>query len=345
MDLIMEDLGLNVDNSKLKALFKSVRSNKIQARVLTRDPGYIYQADLLQLPKDGEYNYCLTVVDTNNNKCDAVALKGKTAEETLNGFKTIFNRKPLEYPKFSLETDQGKEFNNEILKKYLNDHNIFIRLGARGRSDQQAVVEFTQGIIAQLLFLKMNVDEIETNETSREWVEELPKVIKSINKHLSKDKKELIERDVLENNNEEIIPIGTKVRVALDKPVSMIEGKKLYGKFRKTDHRWDKIIRTIKDISIRPNQPIMYFIEGKPRNVFTRNQVQVVNENEKLPQARKYIVEKLLKKFYKGRVPYFEVKWENYDETTNEPRSKLFKDIPDKVKEFEKEERQKQLNK
>ena len=119
MDLIMEDLGLNVDNSKLKALFKSVRSNKIQARVLTRDPGYIYQADLLQLPKDGEYNYCLTVVDTNNNKCDAVALKGKTAEETLNGFKTIFNRKPLEYPKFSLETDQGKEFNNEILKKYL----------------------------------------------------------------------------------------------------------------------------------------------------------------------------------------------------------------------------------
>ncbi len=335
MDKVLKDLNLNNNNSKLSALFEKVRPNKIPTKVLTSEPGYIYQADLLFLPDDEGFKYVLTVVDTNNNNVDAEPLKTKNHNEVISAFKKIFSRGPLHYPKFSLETDPGSEFNNRDVVKYLNDKNIFLRVGARGRSNQQSIVEHMNGVIATILFMKMTTNELETGEEDNTWVHNLSKVISSINKHMKRDKTEEIERDCF-NTKQDILPIGTVVRVALDKPINNVDGKRLYGKFRATDPRWDKTPRKIEELSLRPNQPVQYFIEGKNRNVFTRNQLQVVKIDENMPKPDKYIVEELIRKFYKGKIPYFEVKWRGYDDTTEEPRSSLIKDIPDMIKKFEK---------
>jgi hypothetical protein len=335
MKNILKDLGLSVDNSKLESLFKRINKQNPAAKIKTREPGYIYQADLLFMPHDNEYKYILTVVDTYNNMVDAEPLKDKNAQQTLEGIKKVFSRKPLQTPKFSLETDPGGEFNNKQLIKYLNDKNILLRVGTRGRSNQQAIVELYNGIIAQILFLFMTNDELQTGETSRDWVDELPRVIEKLNKYLIKDKNKDIEKNVLFSSREEMIPIGTTVRTALNKPVGVADGKKLHGNFRKTDIKWGVKPTVVEDISLRPNQPVMYKTANTKSNYYTRNQLQIVNKDEKLPTPRKFIIDKIIEKIYKGKKPYFRIKWSDGSET-EEPRSKLIKDIKQLVLNFEK---------
>ena len=345
MENVLKDMKLNIIDSKIEALFKKVRKNSIQAKIKTRTPGQIYQADLLFLPEDQGFKYLLVCVDTNNNSVDAEPLKQKTAKAIIIGFNSIFKRKYLPEPKFSIETDPGGEFNNKELIKLLNKKNIILRIGASGRSNQQALAEYYNGIIAGILFKKMTVDEIETGENNKIWFEEVPKLIQSLNKHMKKDKNEIINNNVSDKSRENIIPIGTEVRTALDKPVNIVDNKRIYGKIRATDHKWSLKPAKVEDLSIRPNQPIMYKIEGKDDNYYTKNQLQIFDEKEKLPEARLYNIEKLINKIDKGGRKYFTVKWQGYEETTEEPRTELMKTVPHMIAEFDKEEREKKKKK
>jgi hypothetical protein len=253
----------------------------------------------------------------------------------LKALKKYFQEKPLHSPKFSLETDPGGEFNNKKLIKYLNDKNILLRVGTRGRSNQQAIVELYNGLIAQILFLFMTNDELQTGETSRDWVDELPRVIEKLNKYLTKDKTKDIENNSLFSSREEVVPIGTTVRTALNKPVGVADGKKLHGNFRKTDIKWSIKPTVVEDISIRPNQPIMYKTANTKSNYYTRNQLQIVKNDEKLPTPRKFIIDSIIEKTYKGKKPYLKVKWSDGSET-EEPRAKLIKDVKELILNFEK---------
>jgi hypothetical protein len=57
MKNILKDLGLSVDNSKLESLFKRINKQNPAAKIKTREPGYIYQADLLFMPHDNDFKY------------------------------------------------------------------------------------------------------------------------------------------------------------------------------------------------------------------------------------------------------------------------------------------------
>jgi hypothetical protein len=334
MDKILDELGLNNPSNKLKALFSKVRKNPTPATVQTRNPGYIYQADLLFLPNDGGNKYCLTVVDTNNHAVDAEPLKSKNPREIVNAFEKIFKRKYLPLPKYSVETDPGGEFKNDTVANYLNKNKIFLRIGTSGRSNQQSVVEHYNGLIATLLFKLMTVDELTHGIESHEWVESLPKIIELLNKYKTK-KKQREEIDVLATSTEDIIPIGTSVRYALDKPRNVIDEKRLHGKLRATDVRWSLKPSKIKFISLRPDQPVLYELDNVKSNFFTRNQLQLIEDDEKLPVARKQEVVKILKKFKKnGRVAYT-IKFDDGD-IEDQFRTKLIKEIPDLIAEFEK---------
>ena len=50
-----------------------------------------------------------------------------------------------------------------------------------GRSRQQALIESRNKSIAQPLLMRMTAEELLTSETSREWIEYLPDVIKFLN--------------------------------------------------------------------------------------------------------------------------------------------------------------------
>jgi hypothetical protein len=78
------------------------------------------------------------------------------------------------------------------------------------------------------------------------------------------------------SKNTNILEEGTKVRVALDYPISAGTGEKLHGKFRAGDIRWSKEIHTIDKVILTPNQPISYLVSDIHNAIYLRNQLQLV---------------------------------------------------------------------
>ncbi len=312
------------------------------------DAGITQQADLLFLPDDDGYKYCLVIVDIGNKFIDAVPLKSKEGDNVKVAFEKIYRRKILKIPK-RMEIDSGSEFSEA--KKWLKLQHVFVRVAKPGRHRQQAIVERVNQTIGKALFRRMSAQELLTGETSKEWVEDLPKLVSVLNAKAKKIKKKKVPKfgdPVCKGDACNLLTEGTKVRVILEQPKDPITGQKLTGKFRSTDQRWDPTIRIIKDIMIEPRMPPLYLLDGnvgrhKIEPVgYTKNQLQVVTKDEQYPteevirgKPKTYIVQELIRKTrIKGKI-YYEVRWRGFQQTTLEPRSVLLKDVPDIVKKFE----------
>ena len=83
----------------------------------------------------------------------------------------------------------------------------------------------------------MNAQELKTGESSVEWVEDFRTVVDAVDKKWRCDPpKVLLGLPRISKN--ELLSEGTRVRVKLDEPISIL-GKKLHSKFRTDDIRWD----------------------------------------------------------------------------------------------------------
>lgn len=308
------------------------------------------QADLLFLPNNNGYKYALVVTDIATKKSDAEPLKTKTSEEVMKAFKKIYNRKILKLP-IIITTDSGNEFKG-VVKSYFEKQGIQIRYGKPGRKSQLAMVERTNLYLGKMIFYRMQAQEILTGEVSKEWIEDLPKFIEYINEKRAIKPKQPIKEDIKCSGDACYTLIeGTKVRAILDTPIDYITDKKLHGKFRASDIRWDPEIRIIKRVTLLPGKPPLYLLNDKKdinkidnQVAYTKNQLQVVGEEE--PPNPKvirgnpstYVVQKIVdKKKQNGKI-YYKVRWKGYkpSEDTWELRTKLAEDVPILVEEFEK---------
>lgn len=308
--------------------------------------GEFQQADILYLPEDKGFKYCLVVVDNASRRFDAEPVKILSSKSVLDTIKKIYKRPYVKMPESRLEVDAGKEFQGEF-KKYFNDNDVEIRVAKTGRSRQQALVERKNFSIAKLLFFRMTAQELATDEPSTEWVEDLPQVVKLINAKIGKFKPPKIEdlqrlKDKGSKLNHELLEQGTKVRVMLDKPQE-VTGQRLSGKFRATDVRWNKDIRIIKHIIMKPGYPPLYLLndpKGKDSYekgvAYTKLQLQPVSESENKPPAylqKKFIVDKILDK----KNNKYLIKWKGYPSSQNtwEPVKNIKQDAPEIAKQFE----------
>ena len=78
--------------------------------------------------------------------------------------------------------------------------------------------------------------------------------------------------------------IGDKVRTVLDKPIDYLTSKRLHGtSFRGSDIRWSPKIKVVREVLLRPDEPMMYLVsdEGKDDKLdpiaYTRNKLQHVD--------------------------------------------------------------------
>jgi len=123
----------------------------------------------------------------------------------------------------------------------------------------------------------MAQDELTTGKTSRKWVAHLPEVINKINSKLKKPlTTEPSPLPYSDKSNVELLTIGTKVLVPLDHPIDIATGKKLHGKFRTGDIRWQRKPKTIDNIVLKPSQPPMYMIKDDSKILRTRQQLQPI---------------------------------------------------------------------
>ena len=332
----------NLQEHILYQLFKKPKNDDIAPEIISPEdhkPNQIHQADLLYLPADDGYMYGLTVVDTGSRLTDCEPIKDKKALTVLNAIKKIYDRGIIKIPEISLEVDSGSEFKG-VFSKYFKDKSINIRVAQTGRSRQQGLVESRNGSIANILLKRMVAEELLTKEKSVEWVYYLPKLIKLINTHFYKKEIKLTSKqilaDVKTDGPTELLLEGTSVRVQLDKPVNVINGERLIGKFRVGDIRWSMNPTKIDRLQLIPNQPILYKLQGY-EPLYTRQQLQVITKSTLPPKSvqKKFIIDEILEKKKIKNIIHYLIKWQGYDTPTWEPRKTIIIDVPDMVKQFE----------
>ena len=340
MDKIYKDMNLVVnetDDNFLTNIYRKIKlpKRKYRARISVHKPGNVYQSDILYLPNDNSYKYLLCVVDLNDNAYDCEPLKNRDTKTVKKAFQSIFSRRFIKMPMNEIQVDGGAEFKQEVTQ-YFNDHNVFVKRGVSGRHKQQGLIENFNKLVGTILMKKMAIDEIHTGETSRRWLDDIKPLVESMNKHLKeKNKRDFTHQEVLINTPQELIPLHTKVRVALNEPKSIADNAKLHGRFREGDHRWDIKPHEIESYILLPDQPPLYKVKTFEKNLFQKYELQEISTKEKIPPPRVYIIKELLDRYKeKGKIMY-KIKWNN-DEITSESRAHLMKEVPDLIKDYEK---------
>jgi hypothetical protein len=246
----------------------------------------VHQADLLDLPEDRGYKYCLCVIDVGTRICDAVPLKTKTAEAVLKGLKDIYyGHNHLDIPKTMIQVDSGSEFKG-VVKAFFRRQGVYMRVSKVGRHRQQSVVEHMNYVLGKVIYTRMNAKELRrAGHINKEWVDILPQIIDYMNTRAKKknvmqdpSKPAPMIGDRKKGKMEKVLKVGQLVRIPLDEPHDIPANKKLHGRFRAGDLRWERTPTHIIRISMRPNQPIMYVTERNRNVAYTRKQIQLVDE-------------------------------------------------------------------
>lgn len=308
------------------------------------------QADLGELPLDPNgYHYFLVVIEVSRRRVDAEPIKNKTAQTVLNAFKKIYQRGRLKPPTDRLECDSGKEFDNELVRNFFrNENGVLIRYGEPGRHKQQSFAERAIQEIEKPLIKRMTAQELKTGVTSVEWSEDFYDIVSKVDEKWQRNPMRIPRGPPRIDKNTVFLSEGTRVRVKLDEPISVL-GKKLHGKFRTGDIRWNPEIRIIKKLILTPEQPPTYLLNGPhgklgvSRCAYTRKELQVVPEHENPPpdsvirdKPDRYMPERILdQRIRRGQLQYL-VKWKRYPESdaTWEPAKRFQEDAPNLVNRY-----------
>jgi hypothetical protein len=234
----------------------------------------VHQADILYLPNDKGYKYCLVVVDLGSRLTDAEPLKSLSSGSVTEAFKKIYSTKGRNILKIPerLEVDPGSEFKGST-SKFFESKSTYLRYGKPGRSRMQSLVENRNQVIGNYLLKKQIEKEIQTNKVNTEWLKNLPQILKLMNKRYEVKKfKPISNIPIITKRNHEILMEGDKVRIILDKPVDYF-GKKLPGRFRSADIRYSPKIHTIETVLLRSGYPPMYIVNDFPHVPYTKSQL------------------------------------------------------------------------
>ena len=268
-------------------------------------PNEIHQADLLFLPHDTvrrkTFKYALVVVDVASRYKDAEPLTSKESSEVAKSFEKIYSRK-LKWPA-RIIIDPGKEFMGHVTS-LMKRHNVIIQRSEAGNHRAQAFVERANRTLSERLFSFQYGKEMSSddNERSREWVERLPAVLKSMNNEVTrltgKEPQEVLKSKQISINAPKELRSESKIR-KYNRPVGFDEvrlspfAKVRYlfspgeyeggEKRRATDPVWSLEIFKLSHSKVSPDQPVMYYLSGGPKRSFVREELQVVPEDSEAP--------------------------------------------------------------
>ena len=292
------------------------------------NPHQYHQIDILYLPNDNGFKYALVVVDVASKQVQVRAQKTRSSKETLKSIKSIYGTGRRILPKpIILQADGGTEFKG-VVKEWIKDSGIALRISTPYRHQQQSVVEAMNKVIGSAIIKIQANDELINNDDVliTEWTTFLPEIVNVINENTTEVKaKRYTGNEKIRCKGDECYAYkeGTKVRVALRR-----------DDFRSGDIRWSKKAHTIEKVLLFPNRPIMYMINGY-KNAFYKTELKPYKEIVGKKVVEKYEIERLKRRFKKNGKIFYKVKWKNYRKLTDEPRSNLIRDVPDMVIAFE----------
>jgi len=218
-------------------------------------PNFMHQIDLLHLPNDIGFRYCLTVVDCASRYKGAKALRNKTAIAVLTALEAIYESdKFLRWPAI-VNADLGGEFAK--VKRECEERGFAFR--PNEKSNHLAFVESFNNQLAKRLFEPMSEKEIATGRVNKEWYKNLDDIVNKMNRTTTRMiKMKPIDAIQLENvpqpaNNfsekdlKKRWPIGTRVRRLLnsDEVLDVPSGRIKVERRRATDPYWSLVEYTV----------------------------------------------------------------------------------------------------
>jgi hypothetical protein len=282
------------NKKEIQSIYGKVHKEEVYPHLEIRSPNVLHMVDLLRLPNDDGFGWCLTAIDCHSLLADAVPIKSDSKNPTMNlvinGLDKIYNSNinDLSTP-ICIQADNG--FNNKMFKDWCDENKIKYRFSAPYQSRQQVYIERFNQILGRRLW-KLQVDEeISTKKPNKEWIKNLKPMLELYNN----TRKKLLDKDNFQKNPKRetqlvpnfdpktpyILQHGTKVRVLLKEPQSYFGDKYTHKEFRATDFHWSVDTYTVISSYILPDRPPLYEIKndknGKvPNTLFNNNLLKVV---------------------------------------------------------------------
>ena len=304
-------------------LHKRIKKVKNFRRIYSYERNNIWSADLIEFipfsrENDG-FKYVLCVVDCYTRFAFCVPLKNKNANTVYNAFKYIIDETGYK-PNF-LWTDEGKEFYNDKLDRYLKENQIKL-YSTYGENKSVIVERFNQNI-------KGKIYKMFTRNGNHQWIDILNNLVDQYNNTKHSGVKFNTPRDMMYDNirlaikqdNRPIIPSKLKIgdRVRINYKRGILDNKGYLP-------NWTYQIYTICEV-LNTN-PITYKIKDERGDIikgsFYEEEVQKTNQKENI-----YLVEDVLKTRIKNKKKEYLIKWLGYNDSYNswEPEENVEHDL------------------
>jgi transposase InsO family protein len=305
-------------------------------------PNTILAIDLVNMEKFEvrNFKYLLNCIDMGSRFVYSQAMKNKTDTEVLKAFKKIYTQSNIR----AIRSDNGSEFINNKFVDFLEKNDIKQILSEAGKPQSNGMIERANSTIKELI-----QKSVELNQNF-DWVKNLQKLIDNINnsQHRITGFTPNQIQEAFKNEDTELLNKANEKELKKKKGnLSKQEFKirdlvRLHQPSDKTRQVWSNKIYTVEKV-FKP-QKIYSVYEYKLRKFkdrFKEEELLRVYENpqNKILNTQKFSISKLIKPIMKDDIAYYEVKWKGYNETTQEPREVLLKDVPKMVNQFEKKEK------
>jgi len=254
-------------------LHKEYRKPKVFLKVKVFNKDDIWGADLVEMKKEEDYKYILTIIDLYTKYAWAFPLKNKTGNTVKSTFEELFEEEPDRIngqspaprrPK-KLYVDHGSEFYNKTFLDFLKHNNIeiystFNQPDERNQGpSHNPVIERFNRTLKTFMWKEFTI------QGNQKWLKILPKILSFYNHKVHRtigvspeeasDNPEIIKEKIEENNNENE-DLKEKIKFQIGDHVRIFKWK---NKFEKGfTHKWSKEIFVISEV--HKSKPIVYSI-------------------------------------------------------------------------------------
>jgi len=274
--------GKGFTKDEIKRLLKNTTTQQRKTKqhhnpYIPKAPHQGYLADIAFLDKfkqgSNEPRYLFVVIDEFSKYIKTVPLFTIGAQQTIAHLKDAF--KELGGTPQKLITDNGREFSNEEVQKFLNDNNI----------EHKVMRTYNHYVERVILTLKKRLDDRiniakETKETHRSWVDYMKVIVNRYNKDKIHSTTGEYPAQIKDGNinaimrardkfaklkdkikNRPIIKVGDKVRI-FEKPEKNYMENKVYRK------KWsEEVYKVIKIETLSISSDNVYHLQHKDKIV------------------------------------------------------------------------------
>lgn len=314
------------------SLHKPLKRKFPHRRYVSRKMDMQWQADLVEMipyaRENQGYRYLMTVIDIFSRYAWAVPIKNKSAPTLLEAFKTLFNKMTEGRQPNFLQTDQGLEFENKLVREYLNSRGIE-QFSIKSPHKAAMVERFNRT-------LKTRMWRAFTKQGSYEWLQLLPKLLKAYNasKHrtlgcapedVNKENESEIWRHLYGGKNSVIQKVRKKTKFKVGDRVRISKHKTIFGKGYTPNWTDEEFIVHGVNIKYKPTTYILRSLIGEIiEGSFYEQEMQLSEGGD---GDRLYRISRILRTRGQGEHKQALVEWMGYgrDQASWIPYSELQK--------------------